>query len=326
MDTQIADTLLKAGVNKDAPIRASSSTKQRAGLGSIDTFFGAPPASQSSAPPTQRKPPPQAQSTSPTRTRNMNQPNAPSPNTSQSKGKGKAVDPQEYQTYTQELEKMFGKQGDMDVSVSRLKDPSDGTTRESFVIGRVKGTPPKAKAKARGGGPNPPPFIVGKKIVQQPRGNVSRNVTHASSSRSKEGQPPKPRQDFEEISRRVIESTPDKTVTISTWREQVAQETTVEEDDGSMKRISVYYVSGRAQPEAVANATAELDDLGPRPPPVSVPKEKEPQELPQLQHTMTSQPLAEIMALSPEVCSFCFLLTFCSSMYLARQLDGVSIS
>ncbi|KAH6914329.1 hypothetical protein BKA70DRAFT_1096086 [Coprinopsis sp. MPI-PUGE-AT-0042] len=236
------------------------------------------------------------------------QPGAPSPNTSQSKGKGKAtVDPQEYQTYTQELEKMFGKQaGDMDVSVSRLRDPSDGTTRESFVIGRVKGTPPKAKPKVRTSA-NPPPFIVGKKIVQQPKGNVSRNVTHASSSRSKEGQPPKPRQDFEEISRRVIESTPDKTVTISTWREQVAQETTVEEEDGSLERISVYYVSGHAQPDAVANATAELDDLGARPPPpVSAPKEKpapkekEFQELPQLQHTMTSQPLAEIMALSPE--------------------------
>ncbi|EAU86291.2 hypothetical protein CC1G_08015 [Coprinopsis cinerea okayama7 len=188
---------------------------------------------------------------------NNNNNNNSTPNSSRSKGKGRqdpTADYAEYQAYMKEMEKMFGKHGDLDVSLNRVKDPRSGT-RESLTIGRVQmknngAAPSRGNSTSRRHPGSSPPFILSKTL---PSGKVSR---HASSNENG-NRPPRARQDFEETSRRVIESTPDKTVTISTWREQVAKEA-----DDAVERVSVYYVSGDVGTEMLENARGELDGFG----------------------------------------------------------------
>ncbi|TFK27571.1 hypothetical protein FA15DRAFT_701779 [Coprinopsis marcescibilis] len=184
-----------------------------------------------------------------------------SPNSSHSKGKARARPPPpdiaeefgEYGTYVQEVEKMFGKQGDIDLSLSRVRN-RDGT-RENLTIGKVKNG--KAPTRAQGGHQQPQ-FVISKNLGQVQPMKVSRNTSSRSNEATGGGtRPPRPKQDYEEISRRVVESTPDKTVIISTWREQVAREAEPE-----VETMSVYYVSGDVDTGMLEHAKMEFESFG----------------------------------------------------------------
>jgi hypothetical protein len=101
----------------------------------------------------------------------------------------------EYQEHMQEIDKKFS--------------PVGAGNRDSVMLGRVL----SARSNRTGTRGNP---------------SLARNAS-TGTHQKKKVQPA-----FEEVSRRVVENTPEKTVTISTWREQVAKEADVE-------RTSVYY-------------------------------------------------------------------------------------
>lgn len=73
-------------------------------------------------------------------------------------------------------------------------------------------------------------------LIRVGTGRIGRPSRLGSVGRNGEG--PRAGQDYEVINRRVVEDGPERTVTISTWREQVANETrTVEEGE-----LDVYYL------------------------------------------------------------------------------------
>lgn len=119
----------------------------------------------------------------------------------------------EYENYMTEMERMFGGRGDLDLSVRLLGvEPN----RESYQLGRVKSG---ATARSR-------------RAIVGPRG------LHAEPPGSVEDHGPKAGQTYEVVNRQVVEDGPDRTVTIATWREQVAREANPDIDT-----MSVYYVS-----------------------------------------------------------------------------------
>lgn len=118
-----------------------------------------------------------------------------------------------YENYMTEMERMFGGRGDLDLSVKLLGvEPN----RESYQLGRVKSG---GTARSR-------------RAIVSPRG------PHAEPPDSVEDHGPKAGQTYEVVNRQVVEDGPDRTVTIATWREQVAREANPEIDT-----MSVYYVS-----------------------------------------------------------------------------------
>ncbi|KAF5311576.1 hypothetical protein D9611_009520 [Ephemerocybe angulata] len=144
----------------------------------------------------------------------------------------------EYHQYMQEMEHMFSKHGDFDISLNRLNESSGA--RENVTLGRVRST----KSNRVPGGGRSPLGNVGGGV-----GGLGRNTSGASrgghgGGTQKKARPPA----FEEVSRQVVENTPEKTVTISTWREQVARE--------AMERTSVYY-----QGDMQGYARSEMDDI-----------------------------------------------------------------
>jgi len=139
----------------------------------------------------------------------------------------------EYQQYMNEMEKMFGKHGDFDVSLNRMNEASG--KRESVLLGRVNSAKsnPSNRHGPRGGSSG--------------GGNTSlgRNLS-GSNSRVAAGKRPM----YEEVSRRVVEDTSEKTVTISAWREKVAEEA---ED---VERMSVYWYTQKDYEEELSKSTA----------------------------------------------------------------------
>lgn len=120
----------------------------------------------------------------------------------------------EYGQYMTEMEKMFGGSLDLELSVQQLGEETERA--KSRQIGRFQGAPP-----GRGHRHGP--------AISKPS-----RLGHFESRA--EGDGPKAGQTYEETNRRIIEDGPERTVTISTWREQVAREAR------SDAEMSVYYV------------------------------------------------------------------------------------
>lgn len=117
----------------------------------------------------------------------------------------------QYKQYMDEMERMFGESLDLKVSVRRWGPGESSSDRFNSGEGKSRTAP-----AGMPGRPGPPPG-----------------------------------QEYEIIHRRIIEDGPEKTVTISTWREQVAQHASNEVE------MSVYYVG--ADDHGVAS---ELDERG----------------------------------------------------------------
>ncbi|TFK34786.1 hypothetical protein BDQ12DRAFT_715117 [Crucibulum laeve] len=129
----------------------------------------------------------------------------------------------EYRSYMNEMEQMFGGDVDLELSVKRLGPEMD--RRQSLQLGRVKSL---GKGHTKG------KYSLGEtRTISKPTRLLPAN------NRIPDPKGPKPGQDYEVISRRVLEDGPEKTVTISTWREQVAREA-----NQANERMSVYFVDG----------------------------------------------------------------------------------
>jgi hypothetical protein len=127
----------------------------------------------------------------------------------------------------------------MDISLNRRNDTSG--IRESIALGRVHST------KSSRGRPSRQPTIGrGTGAGGGGGGSLARNPTTGSQARAAAL-----RKAYAEVDRRVVEDSPEKTVTISTWREQVAREA------ADTERLSVYYVN----PKAEKHSLDELDDV-----------------------------------------------------------------
>jgi len=123
----------------------------------------------------------------------------------------------QYKQYMEEMERMFGESLDLKVSVRRWGPADSSSDRFSTANERSR--------IARGSKPG------------------------------KAGPPPG--QEYEIIHHRVIEDGPEKSVTISTWREQVAQETSNEVE------MSVYYVGVEDHAPVASELDQSLGKLGP---------------------------------------------------------------
>lgn len=131
----------------------------------------------------------------------------------------------EYRMYMNEMERIFGGSVDLELSVQR-QGQEEGTG-ETNQLGRVmsitSNSPSSGRRGMRAGRAGGTPSPLG------PAGGRSEVRPEADG--------PKAGQDYEVVTRRVLEDGPERTVTISTWREQVAREAPHEVDE-----MSVYYV------------------------------------------------------------------------------------
>ncbi|KAF9465375.1 hypothetical protein BDZ94DRAFT_1254388 [Collybia nuda] len=136
----------------------------------------------------------------------------------------------EYGQYMNEMEKMFGgNDADLKLSVRQLHG-QDQERSESRQIARLSNT--------RAGG-------AGRGAI----GRIGRPSKLGSIGRSMDVVGPRAGQAYEVVDHRVLEDGPERTVTISTWREQVANEA------GSEEGIDVYYVG--ADEYAVESAAGD---------------------------------------------------------------------
>lgn len=126
----------------------------------------------------------------------------------------------EYGQYMNEMERMFGG-GSVDLEMSIQRLGVDGERSRTHQLGRVRsvsGSSTRSRqAPGRGGGANIPSRLV--PVEERP-----------------DGSGPKKGQGYKMIERRIIEDGPERTVTISTWREEVARKASPEVE------MSVYYV------------------------------------------------------------------------------------
>lgn len=121
----------------------------------------------------------------------------------------------EYGQYMNEMEKMFGgKDADLKLSVRQLNG-QDQERSESRQIGRV------SHGRVGPGGKG----AIGRIGKPSKLGSVGRSMDVVG---------PRAGQAYEVVDHRVLEDGPERTVTISTWREQVANEAEAE--------VDVYYV------------------------------------------------------------------------------------
>ncbi|KAG6856352.1 hypothetical protein H0H87_005339 [Tephrocybe sp. NHM501043] len=126
----------------------------------------------------------------------------------------------DYGRYINELERKFGESPDLTLSPTRNRKDMGGPNGHAFEV-------PENSSNA---------MNVGNSRIGLPTrlGSVARPGVAASAAG------PRARQSFEIVDRRVLEDGPERTVTISTWREQVADEA----DDHA--NMDVYYLDEHA--------------------------------------------------------------------------------
>ena len=142
----------------------------------------------------------------------------------------------EFGQYVNEMEQMFGHNGSGEVKLSVTQLGHDAERNENRQIGSGSGRPIGPRSSAA--------------LIKVGTGRISRPSRLGSVGRIGEG--PKARQDYEMVDRRVVEDGPERTVTISTWREQVANETrTVPEGERDVYYVGVedYGDENRKTPE-----------------------------------------------------------------------------
>lgn len=135
----------------------------------------------------------------------------------------------EYGQYMNEMERLFGGTADLSLSVNTQGKEQDRS--KSHQSGRARGT--------RSG-----------QIAKRGVGEIGKPSRLGSVGREKSG--PKAGQTYEVVNHRVIEDGPERTVTIATWREQVANE--------ASSSIDVYYVG--ADDYAVENGNDDETRMG----------------------------------------------------------------
>jgi hypothetical protein len=126
----------------------------------------------------------------------------------------------EYGQYINDMEQMFGRGGSGEVKLSLTQLGHSKERDDSRQIGDASGKPVGPRSSAA--------------LIKVGTGRIGRPSRLGSVG--KEG--PKAGQDYEVVNRRVVEDGPERTVTISTWREQVANET----QTGHEGELDVYYV------------------------------------------------------------------------------------
>lgn len=136
----------------------------------------------------------------------------------------------EYGQYMNDMEQMFGHGGNGEVKLSLTQLGHGHQGSEDRQIGNGSGKPAGPRSNAA--------------MIKVGTGRIGRPSRLRSVGRSGEGGP-KAGQDYEMVNKKVVEDGPEKTVTISTWREQVANETrTVQEGE-----LDVYYVGAEDYPD-----------------------------------------------------------------------------
>ena len=127
----------------------------------------------------------------------------------------------EYGEYMNEMERMFGGSVDLELSVTRVGQNEE--RNEGGRTGRVRSMSGSSLAHVRRG--------MGR------LGASGKPSGLGPGGRRTGGTGPRPGQDYEVVNRHIVEDGPERTVTISTWREHVAKEADPEVE------MSVYYVS-----------------------------------------------------------------------------------
>ncbi|KAF9451829.1 hypothetical protein P691DRAFT_698441 [Macrolepiota fuliginosa MF-IS2] len=151
----------------------------------------------------------------------------------------------DYGLYMQEMERIFKAQGEVEVGVERNVPDMDQAERRDLARIRsreVTRNNPITRS------PNP-----GHTVTYHPRFDTGAHHGVNPGARNRR-RGPRAGQELEVVNRKVVEDTPEKTVTISTWREQVARETS----PNDVETMSIHYM-GLEDYAAAERTMTEVD-------------------------------------------------------------------
>jgi hypothetical protein len=147
----------------------------------------------------------------------------------------------------QEIDRIFP-DGEADVGVERkLPDMGQVGHRE---LGRVK-----SREVTRTNLAVRPPNL-GHNATYHPRFDTGAHYRVGAGTRNQRKSSRPPPHEYEVVNQKVVEETPEKTVAITTWREQVARETSPDPND--VETMSIHYM-GLEDYAAVERTLTEVD-------------------------------------------------------------------
>lgn len=151
----------------------------------------------------------------------------------------------DYGMYMQEMERVFGPQGEVEAGMERKIPDMDQLQRKELA--RIKSRE-VTRNNPMTRSPNP-----GHTVTYHSRFDTGAHYGFDSGNRGRR-RGPRAGRDYEVVNRKVVEDTPEKTVTIATWREQVARETSPHD----LETMSIHYM-GLEDYAAAERTMTEVD-------------------------------------------------------------------